>query len=142
MITSRWRGWLVASAIFVLGVAFGSAGTAWVGVRVVRRALHAPLNEEGPADRAAARIGADLTKTLELTPDQSARVQAVLDQSATRLKAVRVQAALRAAAELRRTTERIAAGLPPEKQAEFYRVIARRYERLGLRPPSTPTKAP
>jgi hypothetical protein len=130
-----WRGWLVAIAIFVLGVAVGGAGVTWAGIRAVRQALQAPAGERGAADRAAKRIGADLTKRLQLTPEMSARVQAILDQSATNLKSVRAQAAARAADELRMSTERIAAELPPEKHAEFYRVIARRYERLGLQPP-------
>jgi hypothetical protein len=28
--------------------------------------------------------------------------------------------------------QRIAAALPPEKRADFYRIIARRYKRLGV----------
>ena len=44
-------------------------------------------------------------------------------------------AAADAVAELRRATESIAAELPPEKHAQFYHVIARRYERFGLPPP-------
>lgn len=126
----RWRGWLVALAIFVLGSACGAAGMAWMGRRMLREVLHSPASETGPADRAAARIGAELKKELALTPEEAARVQALLDESAARLKAVRVDAAQRALAELRTSTERIAAELPPEKRAEFYRLSARRYERL------------
>jgi allophanate hydrolase subunit 2 len=136
--TSRWRGWLMAGAIFILGVAVGSAGMAWTGMRVVRRALQAPMNTTGPADRAAVRIGADLTKTLQLNPEQSARVQTILEESAANLKRMRARVALSAAAELRTATERIAAELPAEKHAELYRVIAKRYERLGLRAPQQP----
>lgn len=136
----RWRGWLVAAMVFVLGVAVGAAGTVWLGTRAIRRVLQAPLSATGPADRAVARIGADLTRSLELTPDQSERVQVILEQSAVRMKAIRAGALLRAGAELRTTTDRIAAELPPEKHEELYRVIARRYERLGLRPPEPPVK--
>lgn len=126
----RWRGWLAALAIFVLGSACGAAGMAWMGRRMLRELLQSPASEVGPADRAAARIGAELTKELKLTPDEAARVQALLDESAGRLKAVRVDAAQRALAELRASTERIAAVLPPEKRAEFYRLSARRSEWL------------
>lgn len=125
----------MAIAIFLLGIAVGGAGMTWAGIRAVRQALQAPAGERGAADRAAKRIGADLTKTLELTPEMSARVQAILNQSATNLRAVRAQARVKAAEELLMATERIAAELPPEKHAEFYRVIGRRYERLGLQPP-------
>lgn len=130
-----WRGWLVAVAIFLLGIAVGGTGMAWVGVRIVRQALQSPTGERGAADRAAKRIGADLTKRLELTPEMSARVQVILAESASNLKAVRAKAVAEAAIELRVATERIAAELPPEKHAAFYRVIARRYQRLGLQPP-------
>ncbi|MBI5382612.1 MAG: hypothetical protein HZA31_11985 [Opitutae bacterium] len=136
-----WRGWLVAGAIFVLGVAAGGAGTVWLGVRYLRQSLQAPASARSTADRAAERIGADLTKTLQLTPAESARVQAILAESAGNLKTLRVQATAQIAAELRASNARIVATLPPEKRPEFYRVIARRYERLGLTPP-TPGPSP
>ncbi len=133
---SRWRGWLAAVAIFLLGVGVGGAGVAWSGVRVLRQELQSPATTlRGAADRAAERIGADLTTELKLTPEESARVQAVLNQSAANLRMVRVRAFAQAAAELRSSTEKIAAALPPEKHAEFYRVMARRFERLGFSPP-------
>lgn len=136
----RWRGWLAAIAIFVLGAATGGAGMTWVGIRVVRRALAAPASAPGLADRAAAQIGADLAKSLELTPEQAARVQAILDTSAARLKDIRVNAARNAAAEVRTSTAQIAAELPAEKRAALYRVMARRFERFGGRaPPPEPT---
>jgi uncharacterized membrane protein (DUF4010 family) len=138
---ARWRGWLIAGAIFLLGVAVGGAGTAWFGIRAFRNAMRAPASVTGPADRAAIRIGADLHKQLQLTPEQAARVQSILDQSAANLKANRAQAVAKAAAELRSAIQRIAAELPPEKRRDFYRVITRRYDRLGLQP-SLPDQNP
>jgi hypothetical protein len=132
---SRWRGWLAAVAIFVFGAAIGCAGTMWFGVRALRQSLQAPIGSRGIADRAAERIGAELTKKLQLTPAESARVRAILDESAGRLKALRGQVALQAIAELRASNEKIAAELPPEKRAEYYRIVAQRYERLGLPAP-------
>ena len=129
------RGWLVAAAIFVLGMAVGGTSTAWFGIRAAKRVLQSPASTPGLADRAAQRIGADLTDTLKLTPEQSTNVQAVLNESAANLKAIRAQAAAQAAAELKAATQRIVALLPPEKHTEFYREIGKRYERLGLRPP-------
>lgn len=135
---SRWRGWLVAGAIFLLGLAVGGAGTVVIGVRLFRQAMRNGPENRTLADRAAARIGADLAETLQLTPAEAARVQALLNESTANLKAVRVQAAAQAAAELRASTEKIAATLPPEKRAEFYRVIQRRFDRLGLPAPAAP----
>jgi uncharacterized membrane protein (DUF4010 family) len=134
---ARWRGWLIAGAIFLLGVTVGGAGTAWFGIRAFRTAMRAPASAPGLADRAATRIGADLTKQLQLTSEQSAHVQAILDQSAANIKAKRAQMVVQAAAELRSAIQRIAAELPPEKRRDFYRVIARRYDRLGLQPSLT-----
>lgn len=131
----RLRAWFAALALVLLGVAVGAAGTGWLGLRAIRRAVQAPAGAVGPADRAAARIAADLTNELALTPEQSAQVQTILNQSATNLKAIRADAMTAAAAELRATTERIATALPPEKHAALHRVLARRYERLGLTPP-------
>jgi hypothetical protein len=132
---THWRGWLVAGAIFLLGIAVGGGLVAWAGARSLRHALQAPTTARGAADRAAERIGADLTETLRLTPEESTRVQAILNQSASNMKAVRAQATGQVAAELRASTASIAATLPPGKRMAFYRVIARRFERLGFPPP-------
>lgn len=129
---ARWRGWVVAFSILILGVAVGGAATAWTGIRMYRHALQGPAGGRGLADRAAARISADLTRRLELTPEQSARVQTVLKQSAANVRAIRLRAAAEALAEWRASTERIAAELPADKQAEFYRLMNRRQHRLGL----------
>jgi hypothetical protein len=132
----RWRGWLVAAGIMLLGITLGAAGMAWAGTRIFREALQT-AGERGFADRAASRIGADLTSSLNLTPDESARIQVILKQSASNLKQVRTQAAAQAFAELRATSQRIAAELPPDKREEYQKLIAKRYSRLGLPPPAT-----
>jgi len=128
----RWRGWLIAIAIFILGVGVGGAGMAWAGVRVFRHVLQNPASSRGLADRAAERIGTDLTQKLQLTPDESAKVQAILAESAANLRNVRAQAATQATAELRTAVKRIADALPREKRADLYRIIGQRYKRLGL----------
>jgi deoxyribodipyrimidine photolyase-like uncharacterized protein len=132
---SSWRAWLAAAAIFVLGVGVGGAGMAWAGIRVFRHALQNPGATRGFAERATERVGADLTKALKLTPEESAQVQTILAQTATNLKSVRLQAATQVSTEVRATVQRIAATLPREKRVEFYRLVARRYERLGLPAP-------
>lgn len=133
----RWRGWLMAAVIFVLGIAVGGASVTWLGARAVRRSLHGgPNAPAGLAERAAVRIGADLKKNLELTPDEARRVQAILDESAANLRTMRREALRNAWIELRKSTRQVAAELPPEKRDEFRRIILRRYERLGMRAPA------
>jgi hypothetical protein len=135
-----WRGWLVAGLIFLLGGAAGVTCTVVVGKRVLRNALVAPADAPGRADRVAARVAADISENLQLTSEQSERVREILADSAQNLKAIRRQAAVDVGAELRRSTQRIAAELPPEKRAELYRVIAGRFTRIGITAPEPPAK--
>ena len=119
MSDSRWRGWVVAAAIFILGVGVGGAGMAWAGVRVFRQALQNPTAGRGLAERATDRISVDLAKNLKLTPEESAQVQAILAQSAVNIKAARAQATVQATSELRSAAQRIGAALPREKRIDF-----------------------
>ena len=64
-------------------------------------------------------------------------MQGVLDQSATRLRALRRRAALQAVGELRSATEEISAVLPPEKREAYEKIVRQRLDRLGL-PGRTP----
>lgn len=139
---SHWRAWLVAAMIFVFGVAVGGTGAVVIGLRQFRQFMQNPAEARGPADRAAERIGADLTKTLQLTPEQSARTQAILNETAGNLRTIRVRAGLRAAVELRASVERLSAEMPPEKRDEFRRLIRSRFERIGLQTTQAPTTPP
>lgn len=134
---SQWRGWLAAAAIFVLGVGVGGAGMAWAGVRVFRHVLQNPAVNHGVAERAIDRIGADITRNLHLSKEESEQVQTILAQAGINLKGVRAQATTQATAELRAAAQRIAAILPAGKRAKFYRLIAQRYRRFGAPPPVT-----
>lgn len=131
----RWRAWLAAAGIMLFGVALGTAVTCWIGVRIVRDAVQRAA-ERNFAERVANRIGGDLTTALRLTPDETKRVQAILDDAATRMRTARTDANTQALAELRAASQRIAAELPPRKRMEFRRMMLRRYERLGLQPPA------
>lgn len=129
---SRFRAWLLAASIFALGLAVGAAGLGLVGYVVVRRSIQSALTGPGLVERAADRIGTDLKRNLSLTTEEAARVQAILDQSASRFKTLRRRVALQAAAELRSATEEISSTLPPEKRAAFETLVRQRLDRLGL----------
>jgi hypothetical protein len=139
---SRWRGWLVAAAIFVLGVGAGCAGMTWAGIRVFRHTFQNPSSSRGFAERATERIEADLEAKLQLTPEESSQVRAILAQSTANLKAIRMQTVAQTSAELRTFIERISAVLPQEKRAEFQRLMAQHYKRLGLGSPESETPSP
>lgn len=134
MITGAWRGWLAALAIFLLGLATGAAGMMWFGLTPIQRALDPRWSARAGGERPTDRIGANLTKSLHLTPEESARVQAILDRSAGNFRAIRAQTARSVLVEFRSVTREIAASLPADKRVEFYRVIAQRTERFGLQP--------
>ncbi len=132
MSAGHGRGWLAAGAIFVLGLAVGAAGMSWWSTRSLQQLVRARAGEPTLAERAAVRLGGELARDLDLSADEAARVQAVLDRTGANLRTLRQQTALRVAAELRATNEQIAAALPEGKRAEFQRVQFRRLERLGL----------
>lgn len=135
---SRARGWLAALTIFALGVAVGGAGTAWLGARLLKNWVQSPASARGAADRMADRLGEDLTRELALTPEEAARVRALLEESAAAMKRIRVRTALDVAAELRASAQRLQAVLPAEKHAALRRVLAQRHERLGVRLEAAP----
>jgi hypothetical protein len=129
--------WIAAAAVFLLGVAAGGVGAVWLGARALRTRLQAgPEAWPAQSERIIGRIQADLTRALALTPEETARVEAILRESAGNRRAIRMRAFAQTRMELRAAIRKIAAGLPPEKRDEFHRVFARRYERLGLQPPS------
>lgn len=132
MISSRLKGTLIAFGIFSIGFLLGGSFVTLYGIRLMRQAIRNPVGIRGPADRAVDRIGGDLKDSLALTPEQTARVQEILDRSALKLKMIKRDAAGLAYKELERATAEIAATLPEEKHAAFYQIVARRYERLGL----------
>ena len=132
MIASRTRAWLIALAIFVLGLAVGTAATAALGLRSIRQALRDPEGRVTFAERATDRIERELTRSLDLTPAEAKQLAANLEQTRANFRALRQRAAVDIRGELRATVRRIAADLPPEKRREFLRHVARRVERLGL----------
>lgn len=135
---SRVRGWVVAVTIFALGAAVGGAGVAWLGSRMLKNWVQSPASARGAADRMAERLGEDLTRELALSPEEAARVRMLLEESAATMKRIRVRTAIDVGAELRASTQRLQAALPPEKHAALRRVLAQRYERLGVRSEATP----
>lgn len=135
---SRARGWVVALTIFALGAAVGGAGVAWLGSRMLKNWVQSPASARGVADRMAERLGEELTRELALSPEEAARVRTLLEESAATMKRIRVRTALDVGAELRASTQRLQAALPPEKHAALRRVLAQRYERLGVRHEATP----
>lgn len=132
---ASWRAWLLAAGFLVLGAAIGGAAVTMIGIRKFRQTLRDPSAGPGLAERAVERIGSDLTQSLSLTPEQSARVKERLGVSAGKMRALRMEFVQNARDEIRAALRDIARDLPPDKRAEFRRLVIRRYEKLGLQAP-------
>ncbi len=135
MNSNRGRAWIVAAAIFVLGVAVGGLATTWLGLHRLRHNLRNPGSSSALFDRAGNRIGDDLVSALQLTPAEEANVRNQIERMVAQLKQLRHRGALDAAAEVRATVRRIQSTLPPEKREKLREVLRQRFEKLGLTPP-------
>jgi len=144
MKTLRWRVWLSAAMIFLLGIGCGTAGTVGIAWWRLRGWFQAPASAPGMADRVTNRLSAQLTKELELTPEESAKIEATLDVTAASLKQARVNFAQEVTRELRSSFRRIAADLPPDKRTEFRHIVRARFLKFGVDLPEAdePTGSP
>jgi hypothetical protein len=132
---ASWRAWLLAAGFLLLGAAIGGAAVTMIGIRKFRQTLRDPSAGPGLAERAVERIGGELTQSLSLTPEQSARVKERLGASAVKLRGMRVDFTQQVREEIRSTLRDIARDLPADKRAEFRRLVIQRYAKLGLQPP-------
>ncbi|MBP7141811.1 MAG: hypothetical protein KBA71_07875 [Opitutaceae bacterium] len=135
MSANRGRAWVVAVAIFVVGVAVGGLATTWLGLQRIRHNLRSPGVSSGLFDRAGNRIGDDLVSALQLTPAEETGVRNEIEKMLVQLKQLRHRGALDAAAEVRATVRRIHMTLPPAKREKLREVLRHRFEKLGLTPP-------
>ncbi|MBE7537299.1 MAG: hypothetical protein HS122_02650 [Opitutaceae bacterium] len=140
MNASRGRAWVVAIAIFILGVAVGGLLTTWLGLQRIRHNLRNPGSAAGLFERAGNRIGDDLVHALNLTPEEDAEVRHELERMGVQLKDIRRRSGIDAAAEVRSTVRRIGASLPAEKREKLREILRHRFRRLGLTPPDTGEK--
>lgn len=128
----RWKIWLAAAALFTAGVAVGAVVTFGIGVRLIRQRLLAPAADHSFADRATARIETLLAKELTLTPDQTVKVHAALEQAASRMKSIRVDAVRDVRHALRETIVDIRTHLSPAQATQLDHLVAERLDRLGI----------
>lgn len=105
--------------VFVLGIALGAVGAYLAG----GRARGAKLEGHGSQDRRA-RMLAQLTEALALTPDQQKQVDAILAEMQAKYVAIHEQISPQTAQLRQQSRERIRSLLTPEQQPkldEFFR---------------------
>lgn len=129
----RWQAWMAAVAIFVFGVAVGTAATALLGLRSVKRTLAAPM--QAPAqviERATARVAQQLTNELQLDEQAEAKIRNELRRAAANIRRLRLESYREMQAEVRSAAARIAAELPPEQRARMEARIKQHLSRVGV----------
>lgn len=133
MNTTRWQAWLAAAAIFVFGLAVGTAGMAVFGIRAIERNLEAaPQPPAQMMDQATARIAGQLRRDLHLDAEAEARVRAELRRAAVAIRRLRMESNRELQVEIRAAAARIAAELPLEKRDQLEGRIAQQLRRFGM----------
>ncbi|MEW6347631.1 MAG: hypothetical protein AB1646_01090 [Thermodesulfobacteriota bacterium] len=125
----RWRSVLFGVIILLGGMVIGSGSTLIVLHKLVISAIHHP--EQVPK-----RIAKRISRKLDLSKEQAAKVQAILIERQKALLAIRREVYPRVEAELRQARDQVAAILEPEK-AQSWR---NRFEELRAQwmPPPPP----
>lgn len=124
----RWVASIAVLALFVVGVGVGVLGTHLFYTQQIRR-------HGGGSEFGAHRFLTRLERELNLTADQSRRIDEILVQSRLESDALRLEMLPRVREHMWQTRERIREVLGPEQQARFdelQRRHGRRAERFFL----------
>jgi Spy/CpxP family protein refolding chaperone len=122
--TPRTRAALALGAVFLLGAATGSAATRFATARAMHKLHDAP-----PGEARQHVLLAALDRRLSLTPEQHARVEAILTSHRGELTAVARKLEPDLAPVIAQIQSEIRATLTPEQQGKFDEMAARYNER-------------
>lgn len=86
----------------------------------------------GPASRFINRTESQLSKELNLTPTERSHVRAELQKTRDRMIEIRLRRSAEMRQLTRETIDRIASGLPPEKQTGLRKHAQNRFAPWGL----------
>ena len=110
---SKWKSWLFLAVIFVAGIVTGSALTLWLAPRF----MHHP----GPSQLKQVWL-AHLTRQLNLTPDQQAKIDSILTEADRNIQRARREEADNIAQIIEDTNKQIEPILTPAQQAELQKM--------------------
>jgi Spy/CpxP family protein refolding chaperone len=120
--SSLLKPWLLLAVIFVLGVVTGAALTIGLGPRF----MHAPGAQQ------MKRLWMEhLTKRLNLTADQQAKIQPILADADTKIHALHRDEVDRFSQIFKETDDQISALLTPAQQAELQKMESEREKMFG-----------
>lgn len=121
----RWKVILAAAVIFASGVVTG-----WVGFNALQPQLSPPTTSEdqGPPPFRDPRSDMlqRLQRDLELTPEQSARIDVILQEGRKRTRQLWEQVSPQMREETRLVRESIQAELTPEQRVQYDEILKRR----------------
>lgn len=121
---TTWRSWrvvLYATLIFVAGL-FGGA---LAGPHMLRTFLHPPTPNE-----MSSHILARLQSRLSLTPEQTAQIQPLVEQTASDIDAIRKATTKQISDRIAEANSKTAAFLTPEQKTKLDQMAAERREHM------------
>src|ERR1700730_9743120 len=122
---------LYATLIFVAGLFTGAIA----GPRALRSFLHPPT----PAEMSS-RILERLQSRLALTPEQTAQIKPVVEQTASEIDAIREATTKQIADRIAESNSKMAAFITPEQKAKLDRMEAERREHMRHAGPFFPPR--
>lgn len=132
---NRWKAILAAALIFATGAVTGALlqRAAQARAQAARDAGMAPQMMDGRFD-----LVRKLQRDLDLTPDQSQRIEAILQDGRKRTRQVWETCEPQMKEEMKRVRERIQAELTPGQKTRFLESLKRSKDRHGPRPEGGP----
>jgi Spy/CpxP family protein refolding chaperone len=116
-----WKVILYATLIFVAGL--------FIGVLAGPHMLRAFLRPPTPAEMSS-HILARLQSRLSLTPEQTAQIKPLVEQTATEIDAIRVATTKQIADRIAESNSKITAFITPEQKAKLDQMEAERREHM------------
>jgi Spy/CpxP family protein refolding chaperone len=116
--TGKLKPWLILAVIFIAGVLSGAALTIALGPRF----LHS--GRPPGADTMQRHFMAQLTRELNLTPDQQAKIEPIVQQAAKELHEVHVDEVQRVTHIIHFANDQIAPILTPDQKTQLDKLIA------------------
>ena len=126
-----WKVILYATVIFMAGLFIGSL----TGPRMLIRLLRPPT----PAEMSS-HILARLQSRLSLTPEQTAQIKPLVEQTASEIDAIRVATTKQIADRIAESNSKIAAFITPEQKAKLDQIEAERREHMRHSGPFFPPR--
>ena len=125
--------WKLIAGFLLVFVAGGLTG-GFIGAKHARHLFLGPPHSHGLPDRMRER----LQRQLDLTPDQAAKIAPIIDQTSSKLEAIRVETARRVRATLEESHRQIAPELTPEQREKLEKMELSHKKRMhhrGFLPP-------